>query len=473
MERGDSTRSPVGVRFILPNVERLAPGVRVNLTSYDTTRRWHVYGQGTVRRDGRQILPDPEVQFVEVGCIMILGPTTAPPAVGPRPGPRVGDPVDPATGLFVLEKTDLVVPDVIPIVWTRTYRPLDGVRAFGQGASHPYNIFLVGDTAAYTFADLIQADGFKIRYTRISGGTGYADAVMEHTTTPTAWYKSRLTWNTGRPGWDVTRTDGTVYEFNAPANWPGPMLTGIRDRRGHRLEVERAGPNTRRVARMRTPHGRWMAFTYDATDRVTQAKDHAGRVVTYEYDASGRLAAVVDAAGGRTEYTYNTQDLNGRMATLKDARGIVFLTNAYDAAGRVTQQTQADGTTWQLGYTLDVDGTIVQTDVTDPRGYVRRFTFNASGYVLTDTRAFGTPLAQTTTYVRDSAHRVTSMTDALGRVTASTYDAMGNRLTVTRLAGTPDAVMTTSTYEATFNQVASGTDPLTHTTSSGTTGWGT
>jgi RHS repeat-associated protein len=44
---------------------------------------------------------------------------------------------------------------------------------------------------------------------------------------------------------------------------------------------------------------------------------------------------------------------------------------------------------------------------------------------------------------------------------------MGNVLTATRLAGTADAVATTFTYEPTFNQAASATDPLNHTTTFG------
>jgi YD repeat-containing protein len=45
------------------------------------------------------------------------------------------------------------------------------------------------------------------------------------------------------------------------------------------------------------------------------------------------------------------------------------------------------------------------------------------------------------------------------------YDGNGNRTRVTRLDGTSDAVTTTFTYEPQFNQLASVTDPLSHTTS--------
>ena len=50
---------------------------------------------------------------------------------------------------------------------------------------------------------------------------------------------------------------------------------------------------------------------------------------------------------------------------------------------RVTRQTLADSGAYQFAYTVGGNGVVTQTDVTDPRGYVRRVTFNASGYPLT------------------------------------------------------------------------------------------
>jgi YD repeat-containing protein len=126
----------------------------------------------------------------------------------------------------------------------------------------------------------------------------------------------------------------------------------------------------------------------------------------------------------------------------------------------LSRQTQAGLTTYQFAYTLDGSGKVTQTDLTDPRGNIRRVTFNADGYPLTDTRAFGTALAQTTTYERQAGtNLVTATIDALGRRTEFTYDTKGNVLTVTRLAGTAEAVTTTYTWEPTWNQVASVTDP--------------
>lgn len=421
VERPDGTASPVGVRFIMPNPENIAPGTRLDLWTYDAKNRWYSYGQGTVSPDGAQIVPDAGVEFHAVTCFFILGNDPGAPnsVIG---GAHDGDPVDLATGLFLYEKVDLVVEDVIPIVISRHYRQGDtaqGVRAFGLNTQIPYQMFLTGDTSTYTYADLNLADGGKVRFTRISAGTSYTDAVMEHTATPTRFYKARLTWNPAH-GWEIAFKDGTVYEFIAGN--PGSMITAIRDRAGNRLTVYRPTFAVHHIefSRITSPNGRWVDVTWDTSGghTITQVRDNAGRTVSYAYDGQRRLTSVTDASGGVTSYTYN---VNHQMLTITDPRSITYLTNTYAAgtgSSRITSQTQADGTTYQFAYTTDANGKVIQTDVTDPRGTVRRLTFNANGYPLTDARALGQPEEQTTTYVRQAGTSlVTSETDALGRTT--------------------------------------------------------
>jgi hypothetical protein len=50
--------------------------------------------------------------------------------------------------------------------------------AFGQSTQHDYQMELRGDGMAYSYADVILADGRFVHYTRTSPGTGYTDAVM-------------------------------------------------------------------------------------------------------------------------------------------------------------------------------------------------------------------------------------------------------------------------------------------------------
>ena len=134
------------------------------------------------------------------------------------------------------------------------------------------------------------------------------------------------------------------------------------------------------------------------------------------------------------------------MLTITDPRNIVYLENEYDTAGRVIKQTQADGGEFEFAYTLDGSGTITQTDVTNPRGVVRRVTFNGDGYDTSDLAALGTALEQATTYTRLAGSQlVETETDALGWVTRYADDTDGNVTSVTRLHGTAEAVATSFT----------------------------
>jgi RHS repeat-associated protein len=463
IQPGGAQVIPPRTRLIYPNFTNQPAGARIDFWNYDAEDKgWYIYGQGTVSGNGRQIVPDPGVVLYEFSGAMISNPSNAPPE-GPNPCNPCGDgdPVDLSNGLFVYSKTDLMIPDVTPIELTRTYRPRDSVsRPFGIGTTHPYEIFLVGDFDFYSYVDLILPDGGRVHYNRLYPGTDF-NTTFEHTGTPSAFYKSQVSWNGG--GWNLTLKNGTVYRFPDSDGLTSPRfaaLTGISDRFGNQLTLTRdVNLNLTRIA---SANGRSIDFTYDANYRITQAQDNIGRTVGYTYDGSGRLSTVTDVAGGITQYLYDTSN---RMTKITDAKGLLYLTNTYDANGRVTKQTQADSTTFLFAYTI-ANGRVSQTDVTDPRGNIRRVTFNTSGYMVTDTHAQGKPEQRTVTYERQAGtNQVLSVTDPLNRKTAYVYDSMGNVTSVTRLSGTSPAITTTFTYEPVHNKVASVTDPLNHTVS--------
>ena len=72
---------------------------------------------------------------------------------------------------------------------------------------------------------------------------------MEHTATPTAFYKARLTWNATRNGWDITRVDGLVYQFTAAGN------IGAVAHHWNRLDEARGPVVLTAVLRVRTEQG--------------------------------------------------------------------------------------------------------------------------------------------------------------------------------------------------------------------------
>lgn len=468
IQPGGSRIIPPRARLVYPNFTTSLPGTRIDFWNYDPEGKgWYVYGQGTVTPNGSQIMPDPGVVLYEFSGTMVATPSMAPPE-GPKPcnpASEMGDPVDGATGLYVYTKTDFMIPDTMPIELTRTYRPRDqNVRPFGIGATHSYEMFIVGTTWPYTFVDLILPDGGRVHYERVSPGTSFSDAVYEHTGGPSRFYKSRIRWV---GGWELKLRDGFIYNFPDGENQVVPRkaaLTGIRDRHNNSLILTRNVDGD--LTRITTANGRWIEFTYDTSHRITKAKDNIGREILYAYDAPGRLQQVTELNLGTTKYTYDTSN---RMLTVEDPRGIVYVTNQYDANGRVIKQTMADDTpgnpndnpTHQYAYVTNGANQVIQTDYTDPRGIVRRTTFNDSGLVTAVTYAQGTAEQATITYERQAGTNLLASTlDPRGRRTGYTYDTSGNILSITRLQGTPDAITITFEYEPQFNNLTRVVDPL-------------
>jgi len=505
-----------GARLVYANMRNNRPGTVFNFWTYDPSDKgWFIYGQGKVSIDGRSIVPNPGVEFYEFTSPNYGGsgaPNPGAPPIGRGNPTECCDPVDLSTGQFIYTKTDMAVADVVPINFTRTYISNDiQSRAFGLGATDNYDIFFIGFADPFSFQELILPDGQRIRFDRVSPGTDANSAVYAAIAVPGEFYGAVLAFNSdpSLPGaWTLSLKNGTVMSFPLLSSTASIFCQGvlqIKDRYGNITKIDR-DPNTCVLQRVTSPNGRYLTFTNDAQSRITQLTDNIGRTVSYTYDSTGNLATVTDANGGVTSYIY---DSHHRMLTVKDPLGIVYLTNQYDLSGRVTKQTQADGSTFlfswnpttatdqdhfvaSVGQTDDGGGLgafiirgvcwdsglfkrydvgcangymalVASVDVTDPRGYVRRVKFGPSGQTTSDTHALGQPEEQTYTYAYYGDNLAQSVTDPLGRVTTYDYDGMGNLTRVTRLDGTPNAVTSTFAHNGPFAQLSSATDPLGHT----------
>ncbi|XUL94005.1 RHS repeat-associated core domain-containing protein [Streptomyces galilaeus] len=353
-------------------------------------------------------------------------------------------------------RTDLAVDDELtPIEDTRTYWQGDTAsRAFGIGRDLIYNTFLHSEEQ-YKEVDLYLPGGQKVHYVRTSTGTGFYDAVFQPAGTSGRFQGTAIAFHD--TVWDLTFPDGTVWQF--PQYAP---LKQIRDRYGNTLIITRTDGTRGAVTRLMTSAGRWITFSYDSNNRVTAAHDNSGRTVTYTYDAAGRLDTVTDPAGKVSSYTYD--GTSNRIATAKDARGIVYMTNTYDDAGRMKKQTLTEGQEYSFAYTTTGTGEITATEVTQPGGAVRRVEFDG-GYGTSDTEAYGTDLARKTVLERGTNHRVDAVTDPYGRRTEVHYDAAGHVTGSEELAGTSQARSSgTVVYDGPYEQPSSITDALGHTT---------
>ncbi len=256
-----------GAQIIYPNYTHLRPGARVDFWNYDPTGRgWYIYGQGTVTPNGKQVVPDPGVRVWEFTGAMITS-TPKPPHSGPKPGGSThgGDPVDLGTGLMVYRRTDLMIPDTIPIVIERTYRQGDSNSySFGVGTSSLYDLRLWSENN-YHEADLVLPNGGKVLYKRTSPGVGYLEAEYKATETPSIFYDSTIKWDPSEPGWELTLTNGTTYIFGELA-----PLQAIRNKQGQQLTITRSEGHSGNITQITSPHGHWAKFTYNSSNMTSR-----------------------------------------------------------------------------------------------------------------------------------------------------------------------------------------------------------
>lgn len=470
--QGLTPEAAKGIRVVYPNYGHARPNTMANFWVYDLKQGWQMYGAGHVTPDAQHLAPDPGVRLVwALGAGGSMGSANSNTSQLICNAQRV-QPVDLQTGIFFHRWNDMAINDVMPLALERGYSSADpNSHAFGIGMNANFGMHLYTKNAtnfgspATSPPVLVLPCGEGITFDLVSGAAVWpfpAGTMWEHTTTNSAFYGATLQFFTQTPYgeyWQITLKDGTQYAFQ---NEVPNQLRWIRDRYGNQVQFSYNGGL---IEQMVSPSGRSITFNYDSGNRVTSATDNSGRTLNYAYNSAGSLATVTYPDQTTEQYTY---DGNNRMLTMQDRRGHVWVSNQYDANGRVTKQTYADNTAYQFAYTTSNNNAV--TTVTDTNGNQEQVVFDpVSGYPSSDTRAYGTSLAQTTTYKREASGLVDSETDALGRTKAYTYDALGNVLSVTRLSGTSNAVTTRFTYTSDYSEIASETDPLGHTINFGYT----
>lgn len=242
------------------------------------------------------------------------------------------------------------------------------------------------------------------------------------------------------------------------------------------------GSITELVDALRTPGAdRVTTNVYDRDGRLSFTVDATGAVVQLRYDSRGNVseriafarpidlarwdglsAPSVGANPLLDQHIKTTYDALNRAAYVTDALGYVTY-NAYDASGRVVQQT-AYATRLSNGaevppvssdqdrttrYVYDTAGRVRAT--IDPTGAVTGNVYDQNGNLISQTRyanalpknagldALVTDASRDrTTLMRyDAANRAVYVTDAAGFVTTTAYDALGHVVSTTRWAAKP------------------------------------
>jgi hypothetical protein len=123
-----------------------------------------------------------------------------------------------------------------------SFAPHEFDSSIGTGRLPAYvsaqgNQFIAGDSATFSYVELILADGSRFHYNRISPGQDFASAVFEDTSTPTEFYGSRIRWNGN--GWTVELQNGSSYKLRACNGNSKPGQCGVVEFRNANGEVLR------------------------------------------------------------------------------------------------------------------------------------------------------------------------------------------------------------------------------------------
>ncbi|VAW90489.1 hypothetical protein MNBD_GAMMA17-368, partial [hydrothermal vent metagenome] len=496
---------PVAVTF--PNTTDVAPGTGVTLSTLDPTKGVMVpYGTGLVSPSGATIIPDFDPAFPgrRFGLVHFdwHGPITAPPngidpatpPLNPTGGPipetsappknacsgsnttggtaTAGDPVDLASGLFVLNNRDIGFNCSRGSIYiNRVYRnESTAVGPFGTGSSHNYDFRLDTSTPQRAaMVNLIMPDGNRIPLTDpnplVERPSGRSTRLYVNLAQPAMRGAELIAYSNGEA--DIIWRNGKIFHFIPAGFRVGSVLSSITDRNGNTITINRNPSNLLNISEVVDAAGRKLSFEYDTSNRIIRIFDPASREVLYSYNAQGSLETYTDPEGNITTYAY---DANNRMTTITDARNIVIAENVYNTNGKVLRQKQADGKELIFDYQLlnpDIGNSpIQQTFVTDPRGKQTVYRFNTQGFVT----AVTDPLGQTREFTRQPgtnlllAVRGNGICDICGSPQLGdisyTYDERGNRTSITDAVGNTTQV----TYTERFNNVETVIDPLNNVT---------
>ncbi|WP_378741350.1 putative T7SS-secreted protein [Nocardia brasiliensis] len=246
------------------------------------------------------------------------------------------DPVDIATGEFLLPETDIAMPGILPLVLRRTHRSNYRFgRWFGPCWSSTLDMRIVAEHQGVTF---IGEDGLLLAYPHAEPGVPVGPV-------------------TGGQRWTLTRTESGGYRIHDQQReliWhfaPEPVLGGIESRLGNYAISAITDRHLNRIRfhyntaaepiavshsggyrlRIDTTAGRITAL--EVLDSATEEVQTGTRVREFGYD-TGLLVTVTSSPGATMRYTYDDEY---HMTSWTDSNGNQMV-NTYDESGRVIFQ---------------------------------------------------------------------------------------------------------------------------------------
>ncbi|MEW2418064.1 putative T7SS-secreted protein [Streptomyces sp. NPDC046866] len=345
------------------------------------------------------------------------------------------DPVDLATGRMFLPQTDIVLPGVLPLAFTR--RAESGYasgRWFGPTWASTIDQHLEVDAEGVV---VVTEDGLAVPYPHPAPG------IAVYPVSPSA--PRHPLERTPDGDWTLTNpANGHIRRFTPPSGDPGSNgiapVAQLEDRNGNLITFEYDEQGTPQGIthhggyrlRFDTADGRITALHLDGGPRIlaygytdghlTDVTNSSGLPLRFTYDDRARITSWTDTNGSRYEYVYDDLD---RCISQGGANGHMTLAFAYGEPDpqtglRTTTTTTPDGEMHR--YLVDKAYRVVESR--GPLGAVTRSTYDARGRLVALTDA----LHRTTVLGRDDEGRLVSVIRPDGRELSTEYDQAGHPL---------------------------------------------
>ena len=408
---------------------------------------------------------------------MDFTPPSFPPVVA-------GDPINMATGDFVLDETDIGIgsqPFPLGLAFSRSYNSAARYNDSEMGAGWKHGFHL----SATTLSDSVEGRGVHSAIAGAAAIVASRTALDLHTGPMSAekiltasliqrWAKdqlvdnlvnieapgksqlfSKLPDNSYQPigasadhlaektngGYTLESASGSQIDFQ-----PGGLIERWSDPNGNVVDFNYSGDNLTRVS---NSVGHELALTY--SNGLVSSVSDGTRSFQYGYDNEGNLTEVTDANGHVTRYDYGeghgllTQVFGPAHPNDPD------VTNWYDSFGRVHSQENALGSRFEYHYTGN------RTEEIDINGDSTIWYFDDRGQSLREIDA-----GSETTSEYDGLSRLVARTSPSGNQTTYEYDALHNLIQV-RVQPKPGsstaAIEKSFTYGGPFNRRLSQTEP--------------
>lgn len=393
------------------------------------------------------------------------------------------DPVNSATGNFIMNPTLLSVPGRgVPFVFQAFYNskafdpmeanPIPGPLGFGWTHNFEINAKTQGIEDGIQFVIITFGDGHKEKFRLINS----------------AWTTDPGIYNTLAEAADGSFALTSRNQITSRFNTSGDLIS-ISDRNGNTLSVvwePLPGDATKfRIARVELPGGsdpgnpRKVLFAYDETSgHLKTLTDPITRTVQFTVDASHDLRAIKNPRGNSTNYTY---DPLHQLLTGIDARGHKFVENFYDSSTPpqrvVVRQIDADNNETLFDYHFDAlpnaytkitRTALPASEVTEDHHNAKlqleeRKVYLADGASLSDKFGYDPVTGDRTTVIDRNGNtcayeytngNVTKITNPDGGITQIEYDGFNNPILKTILRPNASSIVAKWDYNATGNLLA-------------------